>query len=233
MTTLSAGISAISLSIINLTVSVPLVFPHPCAILPNSLHMAASHTSRSSGTLMILAYLVIVSLVTGCTTPFAISAMSVGGNIGDNGTSQRMLATFLTWLSEKTSPVFIVSTANSIDSIPAELLRKGRFDEIFFLNLPPLNDRLTIFQVHLKKVRNTPISAATLRVFSRITTSFSGAEIEQVLLEAMRFGFSENREFNNLDILFSLQHTTPLAKMRGSSIQKLQLWASSVKVPLA
>ena len=125
---------------------------------------------------------------------------------GDSGTTSRVLATFITWLSEKTSPVFVVSTANNIDAIPAEILRKGRFDEIFFLNLPTREERKEIFKVHINKYRPGTSHRFHLPILSELANDFSGAEIEQTVIDAMRIGFNENREFNNEDIIDSIQN---------------------------
>ena len=122
-------------------------------------------------------------------------------NSGDNGTTNRVLATFITWLAEKTTPVFVVATANNIDWIPPEVIRKGRFDEVFFLALPTREERKSIFTVHLKKARPERIQAFELKLLSELSNDFSGAEIEQVIVEAMRLGFNERREFTTEDII--------------------------------
>ena len=104
---------------------------------------------------------------------------------GDSGTTSRVLATFITWLSEKVSPVFVVATANNIDWIPPEILRKGRFDEMFFLNLPTREEREAIFQVHLAKYRPKSVQEFQMSLLGQLSKDFSGAEIEQVVIEAM------------------------------------------------
>lgn len=152
---------------------------------------------------------------------------------GDSGTTSRVLATFITWLSEKTSPVFVVATANNIDWIPPEILRKGRFDEIFFLNLPSREEREAIFEVHLKKYRPDGIQNFQIPLLSQLSAEFSGAEIEQVVIEAMRLGFNENREFNNEDILTSIQNLVPLAKTKSKEIDLLKAWSESGNVTSA
>ena len=149
---------------------------------------------------------------------------------GDSGTTSRVLATFITWLSEKTSPVFVVSTANNIDWIPPEILRKGRFDEMFFLNLPTREEREAIFEVHLKKYRPESIQNFQLPLLSQLSKDFSGAEIEAVVIEAMRLGFNESREFNNEDLLVSIQNLVPLAKTKSKEIDLLKAWAESGNV---
>jgi SpoVK/Ycf46/Vps4 family AAA+-type ATPase len=149
---------------------------------------------------------------------------------GDSGTTSRVLATFITWLSEKTSPVFVVATANNIDWIPPEILRKGRFDEMFFLSLPAREEREAIFEVHLKKYRPDCINNFQLPLLGQLSKEFSGAEIEQVVIEAMRLGFNENREFNNEDILASIQNLVPLARTKSKEIDLLKAWSESGNV---
>jgi len=149
---------------------------------------------------------------------------------GDSGTTSRVLATFITWLSEKSSPVFVVATANNIEWIPPEILRKGRFDEMFFLNLPTREEREAIFEVHLKKYRPDSINNFQVPLLGQLSKEFSGAEIEQVVIDAMRLGFNENREFNNEDILTSIQNCVPLARTRSKEIDLLKAWAESGNV---
>ena len=152
---------------------------------------------------------------------------------GDNGTTNRVLATFITWLSEKSSPVFVVATANNIDWIPPEVIRKGRFDETFFLSLPNIKERESIFNVHLKRVRPTSLDNYQFELLSTVTKNFSGAEIEQVVIDAMRVGFNEKREFNMEDLLNVIQRSVPLAKTKNKELQKLKEWADSGNISLA
>jgi SpoVK/Ycf46/Vps4 family AAA+-type ATPase len=154
-------------------------------------------------------------------------------NNGDSGTTNRVLATFLTWLSEKTSPVFVVSTANNVDVIPAEILRKGRFDEMFFLDLPTREERESIFEVHLEKYRPATIEKFQLPLLSQVSKDFSGAEIEQVIIEAMRLGFNKDREFTNEDVLISIQKLVPLARTKNKEISLLREWSKSGNVTSA
>jgi SpoVK/Ycf46/Vps4 family AAA+-type ATPase len=152
---------------------------------------------------------------------------------GDNGTTNRVLATFITWLSEKSSPVFVVATANNIDWIPPEVIRKGRFDETFFLSLPNVKEREAIFRVHLGNVRPENLDNYQFDLLSAVTKNFSGAEIEQVVIEAMRVGFSEKREFSMEDLLSVIQKSVPLAKTKNKEISKLTEWAESGNINLA
>jgi SpoVK/Ycf46/Vps4 family AAA+-type ATPase len=152
---------------------------------------------------------------------------------GDSGTTSRVLSTFITWLSEKTSPVFVVATANNIDWIPPEIVRKGRFDEIFFLNLPTREERESIFNVHLKRFRPEGVENFQTPLLSQLSKEFSGAEIEQVIIEAMRLGFNENREFNNEDVLISIQNLIPLARTKSKELSLLKEWSESGNVTSA
>ena len=148
----------------------------------------------------------------------------------DGGTSNRVFATFITWLSEKKTRVFVVSTANDIDSLPAELLRKGRFDEIFFLSLPSIEERKSIFYVHLKKLRPVTWTDYDLDILSELTPGFSGAEIYQIIIEAMYKAFSQKREFSTSDIVESINETVPLVHTHSDSLQSIQNWASTGKI---
>merc|ERR1712083_512840 len=112
-------------------------------------------------------------------------AFASSKNDGDNGTTNRVLSTFITWLAEKVTPVFVVATANNIEWIPPEIIRKGRFDEVFFLTLPTKEERQDIFDVHLRKARPNRINEFELTLLSELSKDFSGAEIEQVVIEAM------------------------------------------------
>lgn len=152
---------------------------------------------------------------------------------GDSGTTSRVLATFITWLAEKSSPVFVVSTANNIECIPPEILRKGRFDEIFFLSLPAREEREAIFSVHLAKYRPELLKNFQVPLLGELSKEFSGAEIEQVVIEAMRLGFNENREFNNEDILISIQNLVPLARTKRKELDLLKEWSESGNVTSA
>lgn len=152
---------------------------------------------------------------------------------GDGGTTSRVFGTFITWLAEKTSPVFVVATANNIRSLPAEMLRKGRFDEIFFVGLPNQKEREAIFEVHLNHLRPHKLREYDINRLAYETPDFSGAEIEQSLIEAMHLGFSQNRDFTTEDILNAVSQIIPLARTAQEEIQFLQQWADSGKARLA
>jgi len=143
----------------------------------------------------------------------------------DGGTSQRVLASLLTWMAEKESSVFVIATANAIDKLPAELLRKGRFDEIFFLDLPNSEERLSILELHLSKRRpgfNFPLSTIVDR-----TNGYSGAELEQAVIEGMHFSFSENRELMEKDLIKAVSELVPLSRTAKEQIDLLKEWSST------
>ncbi len=152
---------------------------------------------------------------------------------GDSGTTNRVLATFLTWLSEKTSQVFVVATANNFEVLPLELIRKGRFDEIFFVGLPAETERKKIFQVLLSQIRPDNGDAFDTQKLSQKSVDFSGAEIFQAIIEGMYIAFNENREFTTNDILKGLIDIIPLAQLESKQIQALQKWASSGRIRAA
>lgn len=152
---------------------------------------------------------------------------------GDSGTTSRVFGTVITWLAEKTSPVFVVATANNIQSLPPEILRRGRFDEIFFVGLPNQDERRAIFAVHLSRLRPHNSESYDLERLAYETPDFSGAEIEQMIIEAMHIAFSQERDFTTEDILEAASQIIPLARTAQEQIQFLQDWAASGKARLA
>lgn len=152
---------------------------------------------------------------------------------GDAGTTSRVFGTFISWLAEKKSPVFVVATANNIQNLPPEMLRKGRFDEIFFVGLPSQEERLAIFELHLARLRSHNLKSYDLERLAYETPDFSGAEIEQTLIEAMHIGFSQNRDFTTDDILEAASQIVPLARTAQEQIQFLQDWAAAGKARMA
>ena len=149
---------------------------------------------------------------------------------GDSGTSNRVLATFTSWLSEKTKPVFVISTANNIDLLPLEIIRKGRFDEIFFLDLPKQEEREEIFKIHLQEFRPNSCESFDYSILAQLSESFSGAEIRQSIIEGMYHAFYENREFATEDICLALKELIPLAHLESDQMVRLQNWASSGRI---
>ncbi len=141
----------------------------------------------------------------------------------DSGTSTRVFGTILTWMQEKTAPCFVVATANDISSLPPELLRKGRFDEIFFLDLPTSKEREEIFAVHLRKRNRLPgdFNCAQL---AQLSSGYVGAEIEQAIIDAMYVGFNQGRELATDDIAAALKRQVPLSVSQRETIQGLRDW---------
>ena len=148
----------------------------------------------------------------------------------DSGTSNRVLATFISWLSEKTKPVFVISTANNIELLPLEIIRKGRFDEIFFLDLPKMEEREEIFKIHLQEFRPDNWKSFDYLKLAQLSESFSGAEIKQSIIEGMYQAFYEKREFTTDDICLALKELIPLANLESNQMMKLQNWASSGQI---
>ena len=149
---------------------------------------------------------------------------------GDSGTSNRVLATFISWLSEKDKPVFVIATANNIDLLPLEIIRKGRFDEIFFLNLPQKEEREEIFKIHIKEFRPKTWTSFDYDKLAQSSESFSGAEIRQSIIEGMYQAFYEKREFTTKDICIALSDLIPLAHLESDQMIRLQNWASSGRI---
>ncbi len=142
----------------------------------------------------------------------------------DSGTSTRVFGTILTWMQEKTSPCFVVATANNISNLPAELLRRGRFDEIFFLDLPTKEERHEIFTVHLRKRHRLPQDYDIPRL-ARECEGYVGAEIEQAIIDAMYIGFNDGpREFTTEDISSALKRQVPLSISQRETIESLRNW---------
>src|SRR5947208_691684 len=151
-------------------------------------------------------------------------AGSQGSGVSDGGTTARVFGTFLTWLSEKTAPVFVVATANDISQLPPELLRKGRFDEIFFVDLPTKEERKEIFGIHLAK-RGRDAGQFDLEALIAASESFSGAEIEQAVISALYDAFYERHELATQHILEALRQTVPLVRTMAEQIGRLRSWA--------
>lgn len=151
------------------------------------------------------------------------SGLQSSGSV-DSGVTSRVFGTFLTWMQEKIKPVFVIATANDIESLPPELLRKGRFDEIFFIDLPTADERKIIFEIHFGLKKRNPKKYDVDRL-AKEADQFSGAEIEQAILSAMYKAFAEDREFTTEDVLQSIQETVPLAVTASEKITHLRQWA--------
>lgn len=145
----------------------------------------------------------------------------------DGGTSARVFGTFLTWMQEKKEPVFVVATANDISSLPPELLRKGRFDEIFFVDLPSAKERENIFNIHLKnKNRDAKILELNMEELVKKTEGFSGAEIEEVVNEALFNAYAnEQKDLQMKNLLDCIAETSPLSRTMAETIANLRKWA--------
>jgi SpoVK/Ycf46/Vps4 family AAA+-type ATPase len=159
-------------------------------------------------------------------------AGGAGSADSDGGTSSRIFGSFLTWMQEKTSPVFVMATANRVERLPSEFLRKGRFDEIFFVDLPNAEERQDIFRIHLSK-RRREIERFDLEQLVNNTEGFSGAEIEQAIVAAMYEAFAQGREFNGLDIIAASRATLPLSKTMNEQVTAIRDWARQRARPAA
>lgn len=159
-------------------------------------------------------------------------AGSAGSADADGGTSSRIFGTFLTWMQEKNSPVFVMATANRVERLPSEFLRKGRFDEIFFVDLPTLDERVEVFRIHLQK-RREEINRFDLEELAKSCDGFSGAEIEQAVVAAMHEAFAQNREFTQFDILSALRSTLPISRTMMEQVTALRDWARNRARPAA
>jgi SpoVK/Ycf46/Vps4 family AAA+-type ATPase len=144
----------------------------------------------------------------------------------DGGVSQRILGTLLTWMAERKEPVFVVATANVIKRLPPELLRKGRFDEVFFVDLPGLRVREDIFRIHLQR-RELEVSAFDLQELAMLTDGFSGAEIEQAVVSALYTAQARQQDVGQVLLVEMLQRTVPLSVLMAEDLAALRNWAAS------
>jgi SpoVK/Ycf46/Vps4 family AAA+-type ATPase len=147
-----------------------------------------------------------------------------GGGSNDTGVAARVFGTLLTWLQEKSAPVFVVATANRIDALPPELLRKGRFDEIFFVDLPTEAERADIFGIQLAR-RKRDAQRYPLAELAQATPGFSGAEIEQVVIAALYDAFADGVELTPEHLFVAARETTPLAITMAEEVGRLREWA--------
>jgi SpoVK/Ycf46/Vps4 family AAA+-type ATPase len=156
----------------------------------------------------------------------------VAGNASDDddGLSRRVMGQLLTWMSEKRKPVFLVATANDIMRLPAELVRKGRFDEIFFVDLPRVEHRHDILGIHLRK-RNLDLRRFDLKPLGEVTEGFSGSEIEQAVVSAMYTAHAQGREVAQADLLAEIKQTRPLSVVMSEKVEELREWAKTRTVP--
>jgi hypothetical protein len=148
----------------------------------------------------------------------------------DDGLSRRVLGTLLTWLAEKKKPVFLVATANDITQLPPELVRKGRFDEIFFVDLPAESNRREILTIHLRK-RHLDPAQFELNSLVEVTKGFSGSEIEQAVVSAMYTAHAQGREVEQADLLAEIKQTRPLSVVMAEKVEEIRDWAAARTVP--
>ncbi|MDG4785623.1 AAA family ATPase [Micromonospora sp. WMMD1102] len=153
---------------------------------------------------------------------------------GDSGTSSRVFGTFLTWMQEKIRPVFVIATANDIERLPPELLRKGRFDEIFFVDLPTRAERMSVWTVHLNRRLRNPAVAGSLLVddtqlmeLCGLTEGYSGAEIEQAVVGGLFEAFSARRPLTRDDLVRAVVNMVPLSVTQAERIDALRAWAAT------
>jgi ATP-dependent 26S proteasome regulatory subunit len=147
-------------------------------------------------------------------------------NMSDGGTTSRVFGTFVTWLQEKTAPVFVIATANNVHQLPPELLRKGRFDEIFFVDLPTPGERKDIWEIHLKKKRRDP-STIDLGKLVEASPEFSGAEIEQAVVSALYDAFDAKGDLTTDGLMRSLREIVPLSVTMKEGIDSMREWSKT------
>lgn len=147
----------------------------------------------------------------------------------DGGTTSRVLGSFLTWMQEKQKPVFVLATANDVSQLPPELLRKGRVDEIFFVDLPTAQEREEIIGIHLKKVRRSP-DKFDCRHLAEVSKGFSGAELAEAIQEALYQAFDAGEDLNTYYIEEAIKHTYPLSRTMGEHIKRLREWCKAKAV---
>ena len=142
----------------------------------------------------------------------------------DGGTTSRVFGTLLTWMQEKKEPVFVIATANNIKELPPELMRKGRFDEVFFVDLPSVEERKKIFKIHIE-AKHRDMANFNVDELAKETKGFSGSEIEECVKDGLQTAFSEGRELCQEDIIRASRQTVPLSITMGEGLRKLREWA--------
>jgi hypothetical protein len=158
------------------------------------------------------------------------SGITTHGFKSEGGASSRVLGSFLTWMQEKREPVFVAATANAIEMLPAEVLRKGRFDEIFYVGLPETAAREEIFRIHLTN-RDADLSSYDIKLLAGSTKGFSGAEIEQVVHSAAFEARADHRPMTQQDLMTMVSRTVPLSITMAEQIKKIEAWAFKRAVP--
>lgn len=155
-----------------------------------------------------------------------------GGQDADGGLSRRFFGSFLTWLQEKQGDVFVVATANDLSALPPELLRKGRFDEIFFVDLPDAEERATILRIHLTRRKQDPARFDVERI-AAASHGFSGAELEQVISASLLRALQDRQPLSADLIVHELSATVPLSRSRAEDIERLRALARERFVPVS
>ena len=148
----------------------------------------------------------------------------------DAGVSSRLLASFLSWMQDRKAPVFVAATCNNVNALPPELIRKGRFDELFFVDLPNQAERKQIFAIQLSKRKRTPAEFSLDQV-SAAARGFSGAEIESVVQTALYAAYSQKQQLATQHLLDAIKGTVPLSTTRAEEIDALREWAEKRAVP--
>lgn len=148
----------------------------------------------------------------------------VQSSMSDSGTTMRVFGTLITWMQEKEASVFVIATANQVEGLPPELLRKGRFDEIFFVDLPDKEERMQIYRIHLEKRKRNPAEFDIDRI-SEASDGFSGSEIEQSIISALYDAFEKKTEIDTKMILNAIEDTYPLSVTMKEAIEKRRRWA--------
>jgi SpoVK/Ycf46/Vps4 family AAA+-type ATPase len=150
---------------------------------------------------------------------------SSSSSMTDGGTTSRVMGSWLTWMQEKTSPVFVVATANDVSQLPPELLRKGRFDEIFFVDLPDQYEREIIFEIHLNKRDRNPKNFDIVHL-TKLSEGYTGAEIEASIVSGLYEAFYHSRDLTTEDLVKALKETVPLSTTMFEQINALRKWAN-------
>jgi AAA+ superfamily predicted ATPase len=149
---------------------------------------------------------------------------SKSSGVADGGTASRVFGTFLSWMQDRKAPIFIVATANDVTQLPPELLRKGRFDELFFVDLPNQLEREAIWRIQIARYQRVP-GGYDIERLAAATNGWTGAEIEQLFVEALHQAFNKKEEPTDLSIMLVLHEAAPLSKLMGEQIEILRKWA--------
>jgi AAA+ superfamily predicted ATPase len=155
---------------------------------------------------------------------------SFGYDLQGSGGNNNIFASFLTWMQEKPATVFVVATANRIEKLPAEVIRKGRFDQLFFLDLPSEEERKAILRIHIRAYGGDP-DTFNLGLLTAVTKNWSGAEIEQVIKAARIRGYQEGRLFTEQDVIWNTARMVPLARTMEEQIKQLRVWSVNRATP--